>query len=103
MSVKIAIHQPNFFPWLGYFDKISRSDDFVFLNDVQFQKTGGLTLNFKESSSGTILIFVFSEGFQNFSNPKFLEKFLRNETNVNGVLKCQTDEFLIPIQRVFSH
>ena len=34
----VAIHQPNYFPWLGYADKILRSDVFVFLDTVQFQR-----------------------------------------------------------------
>ena len=35
---KIAIMQPTFLPWVGYFDLIDQVDTFVFLNDVQFQK-----------------------------------------------------------------
>ena len=34
----ISIHQPQYLPWLGYFDKIDRADIFVFLDDVQFKK-----------------------------------------------------------------
>src|SRR5688572_22703540 len=37
----VAIHQPNFLPWLGYFDKLARVEVFVFLDHVQFQKKGG--------------------------------------------------------------
>ena len=31
----VAIHQPNFMPWLGYFHKMSMVDIFILLDDVQ--------------------------------------------------------------------
>ena len=34
----VAIHQPNYLPWLGYFHKIAAADIFVFLDDVPFSK-----------------------------------------------------------------
>lgn len=36
--MKVAIHQPQYLPWLGYFDKIDQADCFVLLDDVQFKK-----------------------------------------------------------------
>jgi hypothetical protein len=45
MKKIVAMHQPNFFPWLGFFDKIAKADVFIFLDDVQFPKTGGVWTN----------------------------------------------------------
>jgi hypothetical protein len=36
----MAGHQPNYLPWLGFFDKIRRSDLFVILDNVQFEREG---------------------------------------------------------------
>src|SRR4051794_9997556 len=44
-EVVVGLHQPNFFPWLGYFDKLVRADVFVLLDNVQFSKTGGTWSN----------------------------------------------------------
>ena len=34
----ISVHQPNYIPYLGFFDKMSRSDIFVIYDDAQFNK-----------------------------------------------------------------
>ncbi len=36
--MRVAIHQPQYLPWLGYLDKLDRSDVFVLLDTVQFKK-----------------------------------------------------------------
>ena len=36
--MRVAIHQPQFLPWLGYLDKIDQADLFVVLDNVQFKK-----------------------------------------------------------------
>ena len=41
----IAIHQPNFIPWLGYFYKIKHCDCFVLLDDVQYSKNSLINRN----------------------------------------------------------
>lgn len=32
-----SVHQPQYLPWLGFFDKVLRSDAFVFLDRVQYK------------------------------------------------------------------
>ena len=36
----VSIHQPNYIPYLGFFEKMKRSDIFVLLDNVQFVRTG---------------------------------------------------------------
>jgi len=34
----VAVHQPQYLPWLGYFNKVDRADIFVLFDNVQFKK-----------------------------------------------------------------
>jgi len=34
----VSVHQPQYLPWAGYFDKIDQADVFVLLDNVQFKK-----------------------------------------------------------------
>jgi hypothetical protein len=36
--VILSVHQPQYLPWLGYFDKVADSDLFVFLDEPQYKK-----------------------------------------------------------------
>ncbi|MBG9588630.1 WbqC family protein [Cytobacillus firmus] len=54
----ISIHQPAFLPWLGYFDKIKRSDIFVFLDSVQYEKNSFINRNKIKTPNGPIWLTV---------------------------------------------
>lgn len=37
--MRVGIHQPNYLPYLGFFDKVDKSDVFVIYDDAQFTKS----------------------------------------------------------------
>jgi hypothetical protein len=39
-TLKVAVHQPNYLPWLGFFHKIQAVDIFVLLDTIQFERRG---------------------------------------------------------------
>jgi len=54
----VSIHQPQFMPWLGYFDKIRQSDTFVFLDTVQFKKNEFQNRNKIKTAQGWMWLTV---------------------------------------------
>jgi len=53
-----AIHQPQTFPWLGYFAKIMQADIFIFLDNVQFKKNEWQNRNKIRTPQGWIWLTV---------------------------------------------
>jgi hypothetical protein len=48
----VAIHQPNYLPWSGFFTKALESDVFILLDNVQFEKGGYTNRVHIKSSQG---------------------------------------------------
>ena len=48
----VAIHQPQYLPWLPYFDKADQCDVFIYLDNVQFQKNGVQNRNQIQTAQG---------------------------------------------------
>jgi len=40
-----AGHQPNYLPWLGFFDKMRRADLFIIEDNIQFERQGFISRN----------------------------------------------------------
>jgi hypothetical protein len=54
----VAGHQPNYLPWLGFFDKMRRSDVFIIEDNVQFERQGFTNRNRIMTSEGVRWISV---------------------------------------------
>ncbi|WP_394293355.1 WbqC family protein [Aeromonas rivipollensis] len=48
----ISIHQPAYLPWLGYIERIKKSDLFIFLDTVQFEKNSFTNRNLIKGANG---------------------------------------------------
>jgi hypothetical protein len=58
MSKTIAIMQPTYIPWMGYFDLMDQVDVFVLLDNVQFSKQSWQQRNRIKSPSGELLLTI---------------------------------------------
>ncbi len=85
----VAIHQPNFFPWLGYFNKITKADLFLFLDNVQFPKTGGSWSNRVKLLINNEARWVTAPVDRNFTGTKQVREmeFLESDIWKNKLIK----------------
>jgi len=56
--VILAAHQPAYLPWLGLFHKMAISDNFVVLDDVQFEKNSFINRNRIKTAQGDMWLTV---------------------------------------------
>ena len=54
----VAIHQPNYLPYLGFFDKMKKSDIFVIYDDAQFNSRDFQHRNRIRTSKGWLWVTV---------------------------------------------
>ena len=53
-----SIHQPAYIPWLGYFDKLSKSDIHIFFDDAEYSKNNLFNRNKIKTPQGAIWLTV---------------------------------------------
>jgi hypothetical protein len=54
----LSVMQPTYLPWLGYFDFIDSADRFVFLDNVQLDRTAWQIRNRIKSAQGELMLSV---------------------------------------------
>jgi len=54
----LSVHQPQYIPWLGFFDKLEKSDIFVFLDTVQYKPREWQNRNKIRTKDGSMWLTV---------------------------------------------
>ena len=100
--MKIAIHQPEHFPYMGFFEKMDIADVFVILDDVQYKKNNWQNRN-KFLNKNNI------EEFFGVQVEKKATKKLINEVNIvegpwrKKTIKKIQQNFNIDVSDIYSH
>ncbi len=75
----VSINQPAYLPWLGYVERIARSDVHVVLDHVQFEKNSFVNRNRVLSNSGPIWLTVPLKTKGRFGNLPICELEIDNQ------------------------
>lgn len=105
----VSVHQPQFFPWLGYFDKINKADIFVLLDNVQYKKNEWQNRNKIKTQNGSQWLTVpvnykFPQKMNEVTldqNPKWKRKHL-NGIKTNYSKAPFFSEYFEIVEKIYS-
>ncbi|HEY9168510.1 MAG TPA: WbqC family protein [Lutibacter sp.] len=77
--MKVAIHQPHYFPWLGYLNKMAKVDKFILMDDVQITDSSNMYRHNLLTMNGVTKYITIPFLKANYKN-KFFNQLLINKT-----------------------
>lgn len=84
-----GIHQPHYFPWLGFLDKVAKSDKFIILDQVQLEKGSQMIRNRVLDISGNIKYLTISADTKDYLGREYrsikvkdTDIWIKNQKNV---------------------
>ena len=100
--MKIAIHQPEHFPYMGFFEKMKSADLFVILDDVQYKKNNWQNRNKFLNKNGV------EEFFSVQVEKEATKKLIKDVNVVDGVWRKKVIKKLqqnldIDVSYIYSH
>jgi len=109
--MKIGISQPTFLPWCGYIALIDHVDDFIFLDNVQFEKRSWHQRNYIKLNNKKLLltvpVFSKSKRFQKINeteiiyNSDFISKHLNSLNHAYSKSKY-FDKYFEDISKIYN-
>jgi hypothetical protein len=79
--MKVAIHQPHYFPWLGYLDKMAKVDKFVMLDEVQLSDNSNMFRNKFLTKTGKIRYLTIPFEKESYMKKRFCDVRLNMQIN----------------------
>jgi len=100
--MKVAIHQPEHFPYMGFFEKMKQADLFVILDDVQYKKNNWQNRNKFLNKNGV------EEFFSVQVEKEATKKLIKDVNVVDGVwrkkvIKKIQQNLDIDVSHIYSH
>lgn len=69
--MKVAIQQPHYFPWIGYFDKMAKVDQFIIMDEVQLEKRSAMLRNRVLDSQGEIRLLTIQGSLHGYQHMQY--------------------------------